>query len=165
MLQDRDIIDKAQNAFVSFVRYYKEHALQYIFSMKLLDIGQVANAFFLFKVPRVKEILGVSLKSFETDHAFHIEEVPYRDKNKEKQKEGLNKKRQEKLEWKEQRLEEQKTKEVKKKFSQSQKKRRKQENDWDEWKELQKEENLFKKLKKGKISQKQFDEMVYSDSD
>jgi len=39
MRQDRDIIDKASNAFVSFVRYYKEHALQYIFSMKLLDIG------------------------------------------------------------------------------------------------------------------------------
>ena len=74
--------------------------------MKLLGIGKVANAFFLFKVPRVKEFLGVSLKSFETDHVFHIEEVPYRDKNKEKQQEGLNKKRQEKLEWKEQRLEE-----------------------------------------------------------
>lgn len=163
MVQDRDLIDKASNAFVSFVRYYKEHSLQYIFSMKLLDIGQVANSFFLFKVPRVKEILGVSLKSFQTDHSVNVEEVPYKDKNKERQKEGQIKKRQEKLEWKEQRLQE--VKEVKKNFSQSQKKRRKQENDWDEWKELQKEENLYKKLKKGKISQKQFNDLVYSSSD
>ena len=27
MKEDRDMIDKASNAFVSFVRYYKEHAL------------------------------------------------------------------------------------------------------------------------------------------
>ena len=27
MKQDRDIIDKASGAFVSFVRYYKEHAI------------------------------------------------------------------------------------------------------------------------------------------
>ena len=102
MKKDRDIIDKASNAFVSFVRYYKEHALQYIFSMKLLDIGQVANAFFLFKVPRVKEILGIPLKNFKTDNSIKIEEIPYKDKNKEKQKEGTMQKRQEKLEWKEQ---------------------------------------------------------------
>ena len=84
MRQDRDLIDKASNAFVSFVRYYKEHALQYIFSMKMLDIGEVANSFMLFRVPRVKEILGVSLKSFKTDTSINIEEVPYKDKNKEK---------------------------------------------------------------------------------
>lgn len=97
MKQDRDIIDKASNAFVSFVRYYKEHALQYIFAMKSLDIGEVANSFFLFKVPRVKEILGVSLKTFKQDNTFNVEDLPYMDKNKEKQKEGLQKKRQEKL--------------------------------------------------------------------
>ena len=62
----------------------------------------MANSFFLFKVPRVKEILGISLKNFQTDHSFKVEEVPYVDKNKEKQKEGTHKKRQEKLEFKEQ---------------------------------------------------------------
>ena len=167
MKQDRDLIDKASNAFVSFVRYYKEHALQYIFSMKTLDIGEVANSFFLFRVPRVKEILGVSLKSFKTDNSVRIEDIPYVDKNKEKQKEGMHKKRQEKLEWKEKQKQEvlEKQDKVKKNFSQSQKKRRKANNDWNEWEELQKEENLFKKLKKGKISLKQFNEQIYNDSD
>jgi len=28
---DRDLIDKAQSGFVSFVRYYREHQLAYIF--------------------------------------------------------------------------------------------------------------------------------------
>ncbi|TNV81361.1 hypothetical protein FGO68_gene16313 [Halteria grandinella] len=167
MKQDRDLIDKASNAFVSFVRYYKEHALQYIFSMKLLDIGEVANAFFLFRVPRVKEILNIQLKSFTTDHSVKFEEIPYKDKNKEKQKEGVNKKRLEKMEWKKEKNNEEIEKEDKRKknFSQGQKKKKKAENDWNEWEELQKEENLFKKLKQGKINIRQFNKQVYGDSD
>jgi len=39
MLKDKDLIDKSQDAFVSFIRYYKEHKLNYIFSFLLLDIG------------------------------------------------------------------------------------------------------------------------------
>ena len=70
--------------------------------MNMLDIGHVANSFFLFKVPRVKEILGKSLKSFQQDNSVQLEAIPYKDKNKEKQKEGTKKKRQEKLAFKEQ---------------------------------------------------------------
>lgn len=84
MKQDRDLIDKASNAFVSFVRYYKEHSLQFIFVMNMLDIGAVANSFFLFKVPRVKEILGRPLKGFVQDNSFNVYDIPYVDKNKEK---------------------------------------------------------------------------------
>ena len=40
------------------------------------------------------------------------------------------------------------------------KKARKKEADWDEWQALQREENLAKKLKKGKISQKDFDTLL-----
>lgn len=61
--------------------------------MNLLDIGQVANSFFLFKVPRVQEILGKSLKSFQIDNNVKIEDIPYKDKNKMKQKEVVIKKR------------------------------------------------------------------------
>lgn len=40
------------------------------------------------------------------------------------------------------------------------KKARKKEADWDEWQALQREENLAKKLKKGKISQQDFDTLL-----
>jgi ATP-dependent RNA helicase DDX55/SPB4 len=43
---------------VSFVRSYKEHDLKYIFEFKNLDLGDLANSFYLLRVPRVKEILG-----------------------------------------------------------------------------------------------------------
>jgi len=48
--------------------------------------------------------------------------------------------------------------------SRQQKVRRKKENDWNEWEELKREANLAKKLKRGKISESQFNELVY-DSD
>lgn len=53
----------------------------------------------------------------------------------------------------------------KKNLSKNQKKKRKAENDWNEWEDLQKEENLFKKLKKGKITLKEFNAQAYGDSD
>ena len=66
MLIDKDLIDKSQDAFVSFVRYYKEHQLSFIFAFNSLSIGQVANSFFLFRLPRIKEILGRPVKDFVT---------------------------------------------------------------------------------------------------
>ena len=138
MKVDRDVIDKASSAFVSFVRYYKEHALQFIFAMNTLDIGQVANSFYLFRVPRVKEILGKPTKAFQGDNSVNVETIPYIDKNKGSQKQVTIAKRQEKLKWKEEFKE---VKELKEKVqskirSVSQKKRKKKENDWNEWEEL-----------------------------
>ena len=56
--------------------------------------------------------------------------------------------------------------ERKKRFEKSRtcKKLKKKEADWNEWKDLQKEENLFKKLKKGKISQEEYDKILNEES-
>ena len=58
-----------------------------------------------------------------------------------------------------------KNEKIKRNQSKSQKKRPQHENDWNEWEQLQKEENLFKKLRQGKITLKAFNEQVYADSD
>lgn len=59
------MIDKSQEAFVSYLRYYKEHQLSFIFNFGQLDVGNVANSFCLFRLPRVKEILGKKIESFK----------------------------------------------------------------------------------------------------
>jgi ATP-dependent RNA helicase DDX55/SPB4 len=82
MKKDRDLVDKGSSAFVSFVRYYKEHRLSFIFNFNSLDFGQVANSFFLFSIPRVKEILGRPTKNFIPDKSVSVLEIPYVDKNK-----------------------------------------------------------------------------------
>jgi|TARA_B110000285_G_scaffold224363_1_gene281106 ATP-dependent RNA helicase DDX55/SPB4 len=86
MMLDRDLIDKSQDAFVSFIRYYKEHQLTFIFAFNMLEIGEVANSFFLFKIPRVKEILGKQCKGFIPNNEVNIESIPYVDVNKGNQK-------------------------------------------------------------------------------
>ena len=82
MTRDKDLVDKSQDGFVSFIRYYKEHQLTFIFSFNLLDIGAVANSFCLFKIPRVKEILGKQLVGFAQNNDVIIDQIPYKDKNK-----------------------------------------------------------------------------------
>ena len=64
LLRDKGLVDKSTQGFVSFIRYYKEHQLSFIFAFKTLDIGAVANSFFLFRLPRVKEILGKRIPTF-----------------------------------------------------------------------------------------------------
>ena len=64
MKKDKDLIDKSQNAFVSFVRYYKEHELKFIFPFNQLGIGPLANSFSLFRLPRIREILGKKINGF-----------------------------------------------------------------------------------------------------
>ena len=81
MLSNKDLIDKSQDAFVSFIRYYKEHQLQFIFAFNTLNIGQVANSFFLFKLPRVKEILGKPIKDFVPRTDIDLSKVGYADAN------------------------------------------------------------------------------------
>ena len=179
MKQDKDIIDKSQDAFVSFVRYYKEHQLTFIFSFTLLEIGMVANSFYLFRMPRIKEILGKPTRGFVMDKEINLDKIPYRDSNKGKQKEEITTKRKEKFQRKQEEREEreriQKDERLKAKLekqkkyekSKTQKKQRKREADWNEWEDLQKEALLTKKLKRGKITQAEFDKMIdgFSDSD
>ena len=91
MKLDRDLIDKSQNAFVSFIRYYKEHELKFIFPFNQLQIGHVANSFFLFRMPRIKEILGKKWQGFQSQ-AIDIDSIKYKDKNRQKQKETMDSK-------------------------------------------------------------------------
>lgn len=65
IVSDRDYVEKSKKAFVSFIRSYKEHDLKFIFEFKHLDIGHTANSFFLFRLPRIKEILGKKILNFE----------------------------------------------------------------------------------------------------
>ncbi len=42
-MKDRDAFDKVQRAYVSYVRAYKEHQCSFIFQLKQLDYGALAN--------------------------------------------------------------------------------------------------------------------------
>jgi ATP-dependent RNA helicase DDX55/SPB4 len=80
MKKDKDLIEKAQHAFVSFIRYYKEHELKFIFNFKSLDIGSIANSFTLLRLPRIKEILGKKVIGF-TNQFVDLDAIGYKSKS------------------------------------------------------------------------------------
>jgi ATP-dependent RNA helicase DDX55/SPB4 len=49
-LVTRELMEKAQIAFVSYIRAYKEHQCKYIFPFKQLHLGRLATSFSLLKV-------------------------------------------------------------------------------------------------------------------
>jgi ATP-dependent RNA helicase DDX55/SPB4 len=88
---DKDLIDKSVKAYVSYIRYYNEHELSYLFQLKNLDIGDTANAFGLFYIPTMKELRGKDISSFKKSiEQININAIPYKDKNKEKQRDIIN---------------------------------------------------------------------------
>ena len=87
---DRALVDKSMAGFISYIRYYKEHELSYLFPFKELPLAQLASAFGLFTLPKIKELRGVVVKDFEEDK-IDIESIKYSVKNQGIQKEESKK--------------------------------------------------------------------------
>ena len=87
-VSDKWIYEKAVKAFVSFIRFYTEHDLKYIFDVKMLDIGNLANSFALLRLPRLKEILGKKVENFSQDEEINPKDLSYLSLNIAKQMEA-----------------------------------------------------------------------------
>lgn len=157
---DRDIMMKGMKGFVSHIAGYKEHQLSFLFNLRDLDIGQLATSYSLLRVPRMKEILGKKLDFVNDD--THPNDVSFKDKTREKQRQEKLSKTVEEREAEMKNRAENKIKaaeaavEEKQKRTRSDKRAAKRKAMFDEWDDLANEERLIKKLKQGKISHKQF---------
>ncbi|PNS14181.1 ATP-dependent rRNA helicase spb4 [Sphaceloma murrayae] len=80
---DRAVHDRAQRAFVSWVRAYSKHAASSIFSMKDLDWGQHAELWGLLRLPRMPEAKGWG-GDWRLGLGDTLEQVRYKDKVREK---------------------------------------------------------------------------------
>ena len=56
VLSDRDYLEKGTKAFTSFIRAYKEHQCSFIFRFASLDLGELATAFCLLRLPKMPEL-------------------------------------------------------------------------------------------------------------
>jgi ATP-dependent RNA helicase DDX55/SPB4 len=86
-ISDKWIYEKAVKTFVSLTRFYCEHDLKYIFDIKTLDIGNLANSLALCRLPRIKEILGRKIDNFIQDDSFDPKLLTYQNTNTAKQME------------------------------------------------------------------------------
>ena len=166
-ISDKWIYDKAVNTFISYLRFYKENELKYIFDIRSLDIGNLANSFQLLKLPRlkIKEFQNETIKNFVGDSNIEPSQLVYLDKNIRKQMEMKKEKINEKLE------EIRERKKIKKeiiklngrnngdKLNRTRKERKevKIKNIMEQWDDLADDDLLYKKYKKGKISKEEYE--------
>uniref|UniRef100_K3WQ09 ATP-dependent RNA helicase n=1 Tax=Globisporangium ultimum (strain ATCC 200006 / CBS 805.95 / DAOM BR144) TaxID=431595 RepID=K3WQ09_GLOUD len=175
ILSDRDILEKGTKAYISFVRSYKEHQCQFIFRFKELDLGAVARGFALFKLPKINELRNVRI-NFQNEE-IKTKDIKYKDKVREKERQKklveieAEKERQEKIdadarEKKRKRAEELNDDDdlVGGKKKQGPRRREKKkglhQQIVEEWDELAEEEKLYKKLKRGKITEEEYEKAL-----
>ncbi|GFP86569.1 dead-box ATP-dependent RNA helicase 18 [Phtheirospermum japonicum] len=163
--KDRDIMEKGLRAFVSFVRAYKEHGLDFIFQWKILEIGKLGMGFGLLQLPSMPEVKhhSLSTKGFVPCEDIKVEEIKYKDKSREKQ-------RRKNLIAKQAAAKEQKPQKrkaisnapntVMRKKTARQRRAVQSTEDADE---LDREYRLLKKLKKGKIDENEYAKLTGTD--
>lgn len=122
VLEDRGLHEKAQKAFVSWVRSYSKHQASSIFRLADIDWADHAAAWGLLKMPKMPELKNWDRSTYRAP-TVDWDDYSYKDKQREKQrkqalKEGpkdvqpLRKKREATVAWSE-KLEHKASKEVK----------------------------------------------------
>ena len=83
-MNDRNVLENGSTAFMSYLRAYKEHLCSYIFRFEFLDIGAIARAYGLLRLPKIPETRGVKGKpiKFEITN-IDTSKVPYKHKEQE----------------------------------------------------------------------------------
>ncbi|XP_040203209.1 ATP-dependent RNA helicase DDX55 [Rana temporaria] len=167
---DRAMFEKGMKAFVSYVQAYAKHECNLIFRVKDLDFSSLAHGFALLKMPRMPELRGKNFSDF-VPSPINTDSIPYRDKNREKQRQKMLQERKEKQEVdggrrnyaKNKAWSKQKTRKEKRKKS-AIKRKHKEGSDIDDEDvdELLRDTRLLKKLKKGKITKEEFEKQLTS---
>ncbi|KAI9263768.1 P-loop containing nucleoside triphosphate hydrolase protein [Sporodiniella umbellata] len=181
---DRDISDLGVKAFVSWTRAYSKHEASFIFRTKDINLAQLGMAFGLLRLPRMPELKDQTTDKF-VEEKIDWPQFKYSDKMKEakrqrelaeqKQKPQQHQKKDKKAAWSDktdakERKSIRKEKKVakreylKKQAEEEKKRAREEENDHDkdegdDWDDLAEEERQFKKVKKGQLDKKAFDDM------
>uniref|UniRef100_M4C4T4 ATP-dependent RNA helicase n=1 Tax=Hyaloperonospora arabidopsidis (strain Emoy2) TaxID=559515 RepID=M4C4T4_HYAAE len=171
ILKDRDFLEKGTKAFISFVRSYKEHQCQFIFRFKELDLGAVARGFCLLQLPKINELRNVRIKFKKTD--VKITDIKFKDKAREKERQKklvAIAKENEARDRKDAEMQGKKRKRTLEEEDRRHPRRREKKKGLhqqivEEWEELAEEEALYKKMKKGKISEKEYEKSLLGKAD
>ncbi|XP_030316324.1 ATP-dependent RNA helicase DDX55 [Calypte anna] len=169
-LADRAVFEKGMKAFVSYVQAYAKHECNLIFRIKDLDFASLAKGFALLKMPRMPELRGKCFPDF-TPVAVNTDSISFKDKNREKQRQKqLEQQRKEREEnggkkkfiknkaWSKQKAK----REKKKKVTAKRKLEEGSDIEDEDMEELLNDTRLLKRLKKGKITEEEFEKRVTS---
>ncbi|KAK7121070.1 hypothetical protein R3I94_020893 [Phoxinus phoxinus] len=169
-LRDRAMFEKGMKAFVSCVQAYAKHECSLIFRIKDLDFAALAQGFALLRLPKMPELKGKTFPNFKPV-TLDTDAIRFKDKNREKlrQKRLAEQKEKEKQKpvrknfiknksWSKQKIK----KDRKKKKTAKRKLDEESDAEDEDLNELLSDTRLLKKLKKGKISEEDFDKHICS---
>ncbi len=166
-ISDKWIYDKAVNTFISFLRFYQEIELKYIFHYQNFDIGNYANSLQLLRLPRLKKKDYDKVKNFQPDDNIEPKDLVYLNKNIEKQMNEKKKKIEEKMDLiyqkkreKEEAMKLKGKRNNEKNRTRKEKKEAKIKSILDEWDDLADDNKLYKKYKKGKITKEEYEKAL-----
>ena len=186
-LTDRDVMEKGIRAFVSHARAYREHRCRHIFKVGDLDFGRLARAYALLRLPKMPELRsakgkGSYIRGFQEEPQAVVDAIPYRNKGREKQRQvKLAQTAREEADAKKNKTGHAKSGGVGAKKNRKrrgagddddgvvdvpkEKRKRKGQHQrmLEEWDALAKEERLYKKMKRGKISKAEFERLMAED--
>ncbi|XP_075391164.1 ATP-dependent RNA helicase DDX55 isoform X2 [Tenrec ecaudatus] len=164
-LADRAVFEKGMKAFVSHVQAYVKHECNLIFRLKDLDFASLARGFALLKMPKMPELRGKQFPEF-VPVDVDTDAIPFKDKSREKQRQKLlEQKRRARAEnegrrklvknkaWSKQKAK----KEKRKKASGKRQRQEGSDIEDEDMEELLNDTRLLKKLKKGKITEQEFE--------
>ncbi|RZF43032.1 hypothetical protein LSTR_LSTR001210 [Laodelphax striatellus] len=81
-LQDRDVFDKANRAFVSYIQAYGKHECSIILRVKDLNFGRLASGFGLLRLPKMPELKNKTISDF-TPLDVDFNSIAYKNKERE----------------------------------------------------------------------------------
>uniref|UniRef100_A0AAR2IMP7 ATP-dependent RNA helicase n=1 Tax=Pygocentrus nattereri TaxID=42514 RepID=A0AAR2IMP7_PYGNA len=163
-LGDRAVFERGMRAFVSYVQAYAKHECSLIFRIKDLDFASLARGFALLRMPKMPELRGKIFPDFE--EVTDTDLIRFKDKNREKQRQKMLQQQKEKEKealprknfakneaWSKQKSKKDKRRKIaaKRKFNEG------SDMDDEDMNELLNDTRLLKKLKKGKITEEDFD--------
>jgi ATP-dependent RNA helicase DDX55/SPB4 len=188
VLSDRAALEKGTQAFVSYVAHYSEHSLSYLFRVSELDWIGLFKLFALLRIPKMKEfrdekILRKLQNEFQQVDQEIINQIGFKDQEREVKRQQLmitgaefNRNRKQELLGKNKQLKEERRlqqKQIRKmEFDGEQpphqdnitkkkkKKRSHQQVRNEEWDEFADDTRMIKRLRKGKISEQEMEDVL-----
>ncbi|SOV82589.1 ATP-dependent RNA helicase, putative [Plasmodium sp. gorilla clade G3] len=158
VIENREIYLLSTKAFLSYIEFYKNHQLKFIFSFNKLNLTHLCYAFSLIKIPKFRE--KSQIKNYQKINIQPFQ-IAYRNEEKEKKRQEHLKEKQINITTQEPKKgNEIKMQKKKKRKTIVQRKREQREIDENEIDSLFYEENLYKKLKKKKITKDEYDRLL-----
>uniref|UniRef100_A0A665U9A0 ATP-dependent RNA helicase n=3 Tax=Echeneis naucrates TaxID=173247 RepID=A0A665U9A0_ECHNA len=164
-LADRAMFDRGMRAFVSYVQAYAKHECSLIFRIRDLDFASLARGFALLRLPKMPELRGKTFPDF-VETTVDTDAIRYKDKSREKLRQKQLKDKEtnplprknftKNKSWSKQKAKKERRKKL------SAKRKHDEDSDMEEqdMKDLLDDTRLLKRLKKGRISEEDFEKQM-----